>query len=209
VNLDVVIALRFFEQSGGGLGIESEPGRGTLISLWFPATANGVAPPTKVEIVAPVAPGRRALVHLVDDEPTGCELTAEGLERMGFDIAAVASSLEALARLDTGEEVNILVTDLSMPGLDGLALIREAQRRRPGLPAILLTGFATNAAELAVGRALSGPFPSFASPSSWRRLPSAFPCCLMRLMPGGIIAYSSRNIKRGYVSQPKLPCRDA
>jgi DNA-binding NtrC family response regulator len=45
-----------------------------------------------------------------------------------------------------------------MPGLDGLTLIREAQRCRPGLPAILLTGFATDTAELAMGGALSGTF---------------------------------------------------
>jgi CheY-like chemotaxis protein len=48
--------------------------------------------------------------------------------------------------------------DLSMPDMDGVTLIREAQRRRPGLPAILLTGYATNAAEIALGGAVSGAF---------------------------------------------------
>jgi CheY-like chemotaxis protein len=45
--------------------------------------------------------------------------------------------------LDTGEPIDLIVSDLSMPGMDGIALVREANRRRPRLPAILLTGFAT------------------------------------------------------------------
>ena len=52
---------------------------------------------------------------------------------------------EALALLDSGEAVDVLVTDLSMPGMDGLALIRAARQRQPGLPAILLTGYAGEA----------------------------------------------------------------
>jgi CheY-like chemotaxis protein len=50
--------------------------------------------------------------------------------------------------------VDVLVTDLAMPGMDGVALIREAQRRRRGLPAILITGYAGDAATLAVGQAV-------------------------------------------------------
>lgn len=157
-GLGLAMARGFAEQSGGGLGIESEPGRSTTVSLWFPIAVGGAVPSTRMEVVAPALPGRRASVLLVDDEPAVRELTAEGLERMGFAIAAAASGPAALARLDAGEEVDVLVTDLSMPDMDGLAVIREAQRRRPGLPAILLTGFATNAAELAIGGALSGTF---------------------------------------------------
>jgi FixJ family two-component response regulator len=51
-----------------------------------------------------------------------------------------------------------LITDLSMPGMDGLALIRGAQARMPGLPAILLTGYAGDGASVAVGGAVTGPF---------------------------------------------------
>jgi CheY-like chemotaxis protein len=65
-----------------------------------------------------------------------------------------------------GEDVDLLVTDFSMPGMDGLSLVREVQRRRPGLPAILLTGFATNAAELAVGGAVTGSFSLLRKPVS-------------------------------------------
>ena len=58
---------------------------------------------------------------------------------------------EALALLAAGEAVDILVTDLSMPGMDGLAVIRAVQERRAGLPAVLLTGYAGDGAALALG----------------------------------------------------------
>jgi CheY-like chemotaxis protein len=104
------------------------------------------------------ATDRRSRILFVDDEPLARAITAEGLEEAGFSLLTAESSATALALVEAREAVDLLVTDLSMPGIDGLALIREAQRRRPGLPAILLTGFATNAAELAVGGAVSGTF---------------------------------------------------
>ena len=57
--------------------------------------------------------------------------------------------LAALALLAAGEAVDAVVTDLSMPGMDGLALIRAVHARRPGLPALLLTGYAGDGAALA------------------------------------------------------------
>jgi PAS domain S-box-containing protein len=182
-GLGLAMARGFAEQSGGGLGIESEPGRGTTISLWFPIAADGMVP--RVEAVAPAMPGRRASILLVDDEPTVRELTAEGLERAGFAVTAAASGPAALARLDAGEEVDVLVTDLSMPGMDGLSMIREAQRRRPGLPAILLTGFATNAAELAVGGALSGTFSLLRKPITTEALAERLSVMLEAVDAGG------------------------
>jgi CheY-like chemotaxis protein len=76
----------------------------------------------------------------------------------GYAVLSALSAAEAVEFLDAGEAVELLITDLSMPGVDGLALIREAQKRRPGLRAILLTGFATDAAELAMGGAIRGTF---------------------------------------------------
>ena len=69
-----------------------------------------------------------------------------------------SNGAEAMALLGPGETIDILVTDLSMPGMDGLALIRAAQVRRPGLPAVLLTGYAGDGAALAMGGAVSGSF---------------------------------------------------
>ena len=94
----------------------------------------------------------------MDDEPVVREVLATQLRDEGLDVAEAGDGAEALALLDRGEAVDLLVSDLAMPGLDGVELTREAQRRRSGLPAILLTGYAGDAAALAVGNAVNGAF---------------------------------------------------
>ncbi len=157
-GLGLAMARGFAEQSGGALRIESAPGKGTTIRLWLPATSGGVL----AEEAAVARPARatdhRRRILIVDDEPLVREIIAEGLEEAGLAVRSASTAADALELLAAGEPVDLLVTDLSMPGMDGLALLREAQRRCPTLPAILLTGFTTDMAELAVGGAVSGRF---------------------------------------------------
>jgi PAS domain S-box-containing protein len=170
-GLGLAMARGFAEQSGGGLDIQTEPGRGTSVSLWLPVAVGAVASmPAMAESAASAETGRRATILLVDDEPLVRELTAEGLEGAGFSVILADGGPAALALLDAGEAVDILVTDLSMPGMDGISVIREAQRRRPGLGAILMTGFAGNAAELAIGGAVSGTFSLLRKPVTAEQL---------------------------------------
>ena len=144
-GLGLPMARGFAEQSGGVLDLSSRLGEGTTVTLWLPqaspqaVSAAPVAPPAE-------APGARLLVLLVDDEPLLREVLSEYLEDWHCSVRVASGGVEALALLDAGEAVDVLVTDLSMPGMDGVALIRAAQARRPGLPAILLTGYAGEAA---------------------------------------------------------------
>ena len=78
------------------------------------------------------------------------DILSEEMVAVGYSVVSATSGEAALELLSAGEQVDLLISDLSMPGMDGVTLIREAQQRRPGLPAILLTGYATNAAEIAV-----------------------------------------------------------
>jgi len=64
------------------------------------------------------------------------------LEDQGYQIIEASDGLAALALLDKNEMLDLLVTDFAMPGMNGLALIKEMHRRRPELPALLLTGYA-------------------------------------------------------------------
>lgn len=138
------------------MAIDSEPDHGTRVTLWFPVSGK------KDEQANPETARReesqshaRARILLVDDDPMVREIAAEQLEEEGYGILQAESGRAALAVLDGGDKVDLLVSDLSMPGMDGLSLIREAQLRRAGLPAILLTGFATDTVELAAGQAVS------------------------------------------------------
>ncbi|HEY5302233.1 MAG TPA: MEDS domain-containing protein [Acetobacteraceae bacterium] len=159
-GLGLAMARGFAEQSGGGLHIETEPGHGTSVMLWLPVAAEDAASPTiaKAEI-ALAAPGEaRARVLVVDDDAIVLETLAEQLEAADYAVLTAGDGAAALALLDEGEAVDMVISDLSMRGSDGVTLIREVHRHRPKLPAILLTGFATNAAEVAISGALSGAF---------------------------------------------------
>jgi CheY-like chemotaxis protein len=167
-GLGLAMARGFAEQSGGALQLESEPGQGTTVTLWLPeAEPNAAAalPP----IGSPVD-GDRARDHhrvlVLDDDPLVREVLAQQLGVAGFNVLRAESGAEALALLAAGEHVDGMVTDLSMPGLDGLAVIREAQSRIPGLPAVLLTGYAGDIAALAVRGAPNKSFTLLRKPVS-------------------------------------------
>jgi PAS domain S-box-containing protein len=170
-GLGLAMAHGFAEQSGGALHIESALGQGTTISIWLPMAEAAAAQPDRAEGGEPPGlRGRTARLLLVDDDATVREVVAGQMEAADYTVVAVESAAAALAVLHAGESVDLILSDLSMPNMDGVALIREAQRRRPGLPAILLTGFTPGAPELAVGGAVSGSFSLLCKPIDGRHL---------------------------------------
>jgi PAS domain S-box-containing protein len=170
-GLGLAMARGFAEQSGGGFFIESTLGLGAVIKLWFPV-ARAAAPAAEREVGRGVtAPGEtRVRMLLVDDDEIVRDTLAQELNAKGHTVLPAATGSEAILLLDTGEAVDVLISDLSMPGMDGLSVIREAQRRRPHLPAILLTGFATKAAEIALDAAASATFSVLRKPVSGKLL---------------------------------------
>jgi CheY-like chemotaxis protein len=109
-------------------------------------------------------------VLLVDDDPVVRDVLATQLADEGYEVDEAGDGTAALALLDRSGPMHMLVSDLAMPGMDGVALIQEAQRRRPGLPAILLTGYAGDAARLAVGEAVGGAFTLLRKPVTGAQL---------------------------------------
>ncbi len=168
-GLGLAMAKGFVEQSGGILTIESTVGAGTCITLLLPSGSggDGVGP---VRWPPVVAASDRPCVLLVDDDAIVRDVLALSLEDSGYCVVAVESGSAALVRLESGECVDIIVSDLTMPAMDGLTLIRAAQERMPGLPAVLLTGYAGDGATLAVGGALSGAFSLLRKPVTGTQL---------------------------------------
>jgi len=157
-GLGLSMAKGFAEQSGGGLAIGSAPGCGTTVTLWLPA-ANGGAAASRQRVREPVATAKpQTRVLLVDDEEMVRETLAAGLEDAGLAVLVAASGAEALALLDAGEPVDVLVTDFSMPGMDGMTLVRHAQARRKELTALILTGFVDIAGQNGGNCGQGGPF---------------------------------------------------
>src|SRR4051812_25131985 len=117
------------------------------------------------------------------------EVMAAQLADEGYQVTESGDGTAALAVLDRQGLFDILVCDLAMPGLDGLALVREAQRRQPGLPAILVTGYAGDAARLAVGTAIDGTFTLLRKPVAATQLLDQVAALLSR--PSGLLAQTS------------------
>ena len=85
--------------------------------------------------------GRPLSVLLVDDEDIVRTATAEMIRDLGHDVEEAAAARKALARLDGGLAVDVVVTDYMMPGMDGGALSRRVAQIRPGMPVLLITGY--------------------------------------------------------------------
>jgi PAS domain S-box-containing protein len=128
-------------QSGGTLRLTSRPGEGTTAEIWLPA-AFGIADKLAVPAGPAPAQARRATILLVDDEELVRGATAEMLREMGHEVVEVASGSAALAELRAQRDIDLLVTDYLMPHMRAPALVREARQIRPGLPVLLITGYA-------------------------------------------------------------------
>jgi len=163
-GLGLAMARSFAEASGGALDIASRPGEGTTVTLWLPRMAVGAF--GAAGLAGPAArprevrPGERAgagaaRILLVDDEALVREVIARQLADAGFEVLTAASGEVALALAAT-ERLDAMVCDLSMPGMDGLAVIRAMQQRLPGLPTLLLTGFASDESTTALNGMMNG-----------------------------------------------------
>ncbi|MCQ4160794.1 response regulator [Roseomonas sp. GC11] len=157
-GLGLAMALGFAVQSGGALRIESQPGQGTRVSLWLPeAPAEAAALSDTAQSGLALPRGMRVL--LVDDEPMVRRLLADALRERGLSVTAVESAAAALAEQARDGFFDLLVTDLAMPGLDGLELLRRLRKRQARLPALLLTGHLAEASPEALRQARAeGPF---------------------------------------------------
>jgi signal transduction histidine kinase/ActR/RegA family two-component response regulator len=145
-------------QSGGALRIHSKVGKGTTAELWLPEAAGKVETREEDDNELPKQP-RRASILIVDDEALVRMATAEMLREMGHSVVQAATPSAALDRLSAGDDVDLLVTDYMMPGMRGSELVDVARKIRPGLPALLLTGYANLAKGEAAGLPrLSKPF---------------------------------------------------
>jgi CheY-like chemotaxis protein len=129
-------------QSGGALTLESAPERGTTATLYLPI-AEGDDLDRRKDAETEPGPIRTLKILLVDDE----ELVRMGLndmlEGMGHRVSDAASAAAALRHLRSEPEIELLIADYMMPSMTGVSLVREARHVRPGLPALLVTGYAT------------------------------------------------------------------
>ncbi len=128
-------------QLGGALTIVSEPERGTTVEFWLPVSLGPLGHEDKTR-AAPAPVTRRGCILLVDDEELVRTITAYMLMDLGYDVVEANSAEQALQLLDEGAAPDIVVTDHLMPGMNGAELALELRARKPGVPILIVSGYA-------------------------------------------------------------------
>lgn len=136
----------FAKQSGGSVRIDSEVGRGTTIELLLPRSNTIPSAGERHLVDLHVEPRRRPAagsVLLVEDDDEVAALVCEMLDQLGYAVTRVASAAAALGALADGRGVDVMFSDIMMPGgMNGVELAREVRSRKPGLPVLLTSGYA-------------------------------------------------------------------
>ncbi len=154
----------FIRQSGGQAKIYSRPGEGTSVCLFLPWHDGAAAEEALGAETAPGRAGAGETVLVVDDEPSVRILVREVLEDLGYAALVAGDAASALAALDGARRVDLLVTDVGLPGgMNGRQLADAARGLRPGLKVLFITGYAETAVmgggQLAAGmHILTKPF---------------------------------------------------
>lgn len=141
-GLGLSTALGFAQQSGGDLRISSEPGRGTTVSLYLPEAAPDASDDRHRGGAPRHTPGDSATVLVVDDERRMRRLARRTLSELGYQVIEAESAAAAARLLENDVSVDLLFTDVVMPGeIDGRTLGQWARQKRPGLQVLLTSGF--------------------------------------------------------------------
>jgi PAS domain S-box-containing protein len=132
----------FARRSGGTAAIKSEPGRGTIVTIYLPRSHAAIDPVREDETTPYAAPaGATALI--VEDNDDVRAVTVSLLEQLGYRTIAVENAPAALAALGGSSDVTVMFSDVVLPGeMDGLLLARSVRAHHPHIPIVLTTGYA-------------------------------------------------------------------
>ncbi|MCG2641410.1 MULTISPECIES: ATP-binding protein [Bradyrhizobium] len=129
----------FARQSGGTAKIESELGRGTVVRILLPRSTDVVVGSDDRQLGTPGA-GAREHILVVDDDAGVLETTRSMLDDLGYQ-AIAADNLDAALSTLSHQGIDLAIIDLAMPGVSGLDVGLELQRKQPGLPVVYCSGY--------------------------------------------------------------------
>lgn len=138
------------KQTGGHIFVDSEVGEGTCFTIYLPkheVTAEEEARAAEVEAVTEPAPPTdltgAGTIMLVEDEDAVRIFGARALKNKGYTVIEASSGIDALEILANGEadKIDILITDVVMPGMDGPTMIREVRKSHPDMRVVFISGY--------------------------------------------------------------------
>jgi PAS domain S-box-containing protein len=146
-GLGLSMVYGFVRQSGGHIAVDTAPGAGTTIHLYLPKATS--TPDAATEPLQPqdVPMGAERLLVVEDNEDL-LDVTAAGLDNLGYRVSCARNAVEALRMLQQGQQFELMLSDIVMPnGMSGVELAREVRRLRPDLKILLTTGYAGDVLE--------------------------------------------------------------
>jgi two-component system cell cycle sensor histidine kinase/response regulator CckA len=132
------------KQSGGFIFADSTVGQGTRFVIYLPVHREeaGAAPSRKAVKATKDELWGSGTVLLVEDEPMVRSVAERALTRHGYTVITADTGEEALEQLAKGEPIDLLISDVVMPGMDGPTMVREARKSRPDLKILFMSGYA-------------------------------------------------------------------
>ena len=141
-GLGLSMVYGFAKQSDGHVSIYSEQGLGTTVRIYLPRAGGGQAP-TDVQDSEDTAPRGHETILIAEDDPFVSSSVILRVEALGYRVVAAVNGKEALQRLRADPGIDMLFTDIIMPGgMSGWELAEQARRIRPGLPVLFTSGYA-------------------------------------------------------------------
>ena len=137
----------FAKQSRGQVRIKSALGEGTTISLYLPRHRGGLHPADGVETVRELPQGAGETVLVVEDDPSVRLLIGEVLRELGYSCLEAGDGQAAMPLLSSNVRMDLMITDVGLPGLNGRQLAEIAREHRPELRILFVTGYAEHATE--------------------------------------------------------------
>jgi CheY-like chemotaxis protein/anti-sigma regulatory factor (Ser/Thr protein kinase) len=135
----------YAKQSKGHVRLDSLPGQGTTVGLYLPRYLGADVEPPRLASPTVTAHSAGKTVLVVEDEPVVRQMVVDLLRELGYATLQAEDARSALPLLESGRPIDLLLSDVGLPGMNGRQLAEIARQRRPGLKVLFATGYAEGA----------------------------------------------------------------
>ncbi|MNI42593.1 Blue-light-activated protein [compost metagenome] len=136
----------FSKQSGGHVAIDSREGEGTTVTLYLPRFGGDLPLDSPTDTAHPLFAQKGETVLIVEDDPAVRVLVSTVLSDLGYGFVEAADADSALPILDSAQRIDLMISDVGLPGMNGRQLAEIGRQYRPDLKVLFITGYAEHAA---------------------------------------------------------------